>query len=179
MSPTAASSTPSPRRRTPQDWVNALLPSIIWLGGAGFYAAWKKPEGVSFLAAPDNAVDWLGVALFGAGLALHCWSVVVLASSGPVAGQEATLAVTGPYRFSRNPIYLAGITLLTGVGLLYGPWHVVNLALPAALFAYFHLAVVFVEEPALRGQFGERYASYCRRTSRWFSLRPPSIPDRQ
>jgi protein-S-isoprenylcysteine O-methyltransferase Ste14 len=67
----------------------------------------------------------------------------------------------------RNPIYLAGITLLAGVGLLYGPWRVIDLAMPVALFVYFHLAVILFEEPALRRQFGAGYGAYCQRVSRW------------
>jgi protein-S-isoprenylcysteine O-methyltransferase Ste14 len=177
-SPTALS-TPGPRRRGPQDWINALLPSIIWLGGATLYAYLKKPAGVSLLTVPAHALGWLGAGLLGAGLALHCWSTVVLAGYGPAAGQAATLAVTGPYQFVRNPIYLAGIILFTGGGLLYGPWHVVNLAVPVALFAYFHLAVVLVEEPTLRRQFGASYSAYCRRVSRWFPLRSASMSDKE
>ena len=88
---------------------------------------------------------------------------MVLAGHGSARGQAATLAVTGPYRFVRNPIYLAGITLLAGIGLLYGPWHADDLVLPVVLFVFFHLAVLRVEEPALRSQFGGSYGAYCRR----------------
>jgi protein-S-isoprenylcysteine O-methyltransferase Ste14 len=110
----------------------------------------KKPAGVSVLEVRTDAPGWLGAGLLGAGFALHCWSTVVLAGHGSARGQAATLAVTGPYRFVRNPIYLAGITLLAGIGLLYGPWHADDLVLPVVLFVYFHLAVLRVEEPAPR-----------------------------
>jgi protein-S-isoprenylcysteine O-methyltransferase Ste14 len=39
--------------------------------------------------------------------------------------------------------------------------------MPVALFVYFHLAVVRVEEPALRRQFGANYGAYCQRVPRW------------
>ena len=154
-------------------WINALLPSIIWLGGAGFYAYLKRPAGVSVLEVRTDAPGWLGAGLLGAGFALHCWSTVVLAGHGSARGQAATLAVTGPYRFVRNPIYLAGITLLSGIGLLYGPWHADDLVLPVVLFVYFHLAVLRVEEPALRSQFGASYGAYCRRVPRWLPRLAP------
>ena len=148
-------------------WINALLPSIIWLGGAGLYAYLKKPAGMSVLEVRTDAPGWLGAGLLGAGLALHCWSTVVLAGHLSEQGQATALAVTGPYRLMRNPIYLAGMTLLAGIGLLYGPWHVTDLVMPVALFAYFHVAVILVEEPALHSRFGASYSAYCQRVSRW------------
>ena len=160
-------------RRSVNWWINALLPSIIWLGAAGFYAHLKKPAGVGVLEVRTDALGRLGAGLLGAGFALHCWSAVVRAGHGSGRRQAATLAVTGPYRFMRNPIYLAGITLLAGIGLLYGPWHVADLAMPGALFAYFHLAVVRFEEPALRSQFGASYSAYCQRVPRWLPRLTP------
>ena len=157
-------------------WANALIRSVIWLGGAGLYAYLKKPAGISVLDVRADAPGWLGVGLVGVGLVLHCWSNAVLAAHDPAPGEPATLAATGPFRFVRNPIYLAGIILLTGVGLRYGPWHLNDLVLPVVLFAYFHLAVVRVEEPALRRLFGPSYDAYCRRAPRWLPRLAPGNP---
>lgn len=159
-------------------WMNALIRSVIWLGGAGFYAYLKKPAGGSVLDLRTDALGWLGVGLLSAGLVLHGWSNVVLARHDPAPDQAATLAATGPFRFTRNPIYLAGFTLLAGIGLLYGTWQVDDLILPVVLFLYFHLAVVYVEEPGLRGRFGASYDAYCGRVPRWLprwspTRRPP------
>ena len=156
-------------------WINALLPSVIWLGGAGLYASLKKPAGVSVLDVRPDALGWLAAGLLGAGFALHCWSVVVLAGRGLGPGHAAALAVTGPYRFVRNPIYLAGITLFMGIGLLYGPWQADALIVPVVLFLYFHLAVVRVEEPALRRHFGASFDAYCRRVPRWLPRLAPGM----
>jgi len=153
-------------------WAHALLRSIIWIGGTGFYTYLKKPAGISVLEVRTDALEWLGAGVVGAGFALHCWSNVVLAGHDPES-QEATLAATGPYRFVRNPLYLAGITLLTGTGLLYGPWHVYDLVLPVVLFVYFHLRVVRVEEPELRSRFGASYDAYCQRVPRWLPRLAP------
>jgi protein-S-isoprenylcysteine O-methyltransferase Ste14 len=152
---------------------NALIRSVIWLGGAGLYAYLKKPVGVSVFDVRTDPPGWLGVGLLGAGLALHCWSNVVLAAHDSAPGRAATLAATGPFRFVRNPIYLAGIVLLAGVGLLYGPWHIKDLVLPVVLFVYFHLAIVRVEEPALRKLFGVSYDAYCQRVPRWLPRLAP------
>jgi protein-S-isoprenylcysteine O-methyltransferase Ste14 len=123
------------------------------------------------MVVPVSATEWLGAGLLGAGFALHCWSIVAWAGHG----RAATLAMTGPYRFVRNPIYLAGITLLAGIGPLYGSWRVVDLAVPVALFVYFHVVVVLVEEPALRSRFGAGYIAYCRRAPRWLPRLTPGV----
>src|SRR5262245_14911483 len=126
-------------------WINALLRSVAWLGGAAIYAFLKKPAGGSILAMRADALGWVGAGLFGAGLALHCWSNGVLGRGEPAPGQApAALAVAGPYRFVRNPIYLAGISLLVGIGLLYEPWGVADLILPVVLMALFHWRVIRV-----------------------------------
>ena len=162
-------------RRSVNWWINALLPSMIWLGAAGFYAYLKKPAGVSVLEVRTDALGWLGAGLLGAGVALHLWSTVVLAGHRSEWGHAATLAAAGPYRFVRNPIYLAGMTVLAGIGLLYGPWQIADLVMPVALFVYFHLAVIRVEEPALRSRFGASYSAYCQRVPRWFPRLAPGM----
>lgn len=68
----------------------------------------------------------------------------------------------GPFRYVRNPIYLVSITLL-GVGMLYSSWSAMDLGLPLFLLAYFHVAVVRIEEPELRRRFGAKYAEYLER----------------
>jgi protein-S-isoprenylcysteine O-methyltransferase Ste14 len=73
----------------------------------------------------------------------------------------------GPFRYIRNPIYLAGITLLLGVSLLYPTWEATDLLLPLLLLVYFHVVVIRIEEPALRKHFGPTYEEYCNRVPRW------------
>jgi protein-S-isoprenylcysteine O-methyltransferase Ste14 len=154
----------------PPFWINGALRSVIWLGAAGGLAYFKKPEGASLLAVRTDALGWLGGGIVLAGLAFHFWSSLTLAQ-GERPGSAANTPVTdGPFRYIRNPIYLAGITLLLGVGLLYATWRPVDLALPLFLFVYFHLSVVWIEEPALRRQFGSKYAEYCGRVPRWLPL---------
>jgi protein-S-isoprenylcysteine O-methyltransferase Ste14 len=103
------------------------------------------------------------------GLALHIWSNVTLARGERQAtAGTSPLVMDGPFRYVRNPIYLAGITLLLGVGLLYPGWQAKDLVLPLLLLMYFHWAVVRLEEPALRQLFSQRYEEYCRLVPRWF-----------
>jgi protein-S-isoprenylcysteine O-methyltransferase Ste14 len=166
---------------TPPSRINAAIRSVIWLGGAACYAYVKKPDGASCFAVRPDSIGWLGGGLCFAGLALHFCSNVSLAR-GERQGTAGTSALVtdGPFGYVRNPIYLAGITLLLGVGLLYPTWHAKDLVLPLLLLAYFHLAVVRVEEPALRRHFGSTYEEYCKRVPRWFPApTSPSCAARQ
>ena len=151
----------------PQFWINAALRSVIWLGVAVGWAYLKKPDEASLLGVRTDAIGWLGGSTVLAGLTLHFWSSATLARGERQGAPASTPVTDGPFRYVRNPIYLAGITLLLGVGLLYFPWRVVDLGLPLLLLGYFHVAVVRVEEPELRRRFSSKYEEYCERVPRW------------
>ena len=159
-----------------QFWINAALRSVIWLGLAACLAYYKKPDGASIFAVRTDAIGWLGGCIVGAGVAVHFWSSVSLARGERQRAETGALVTDGPFRYVRNPIYLAGITLLLGVGLLYSTWRVLDLVLPLLLLLYFHVAVVWAEEPALRRRFGSKYEEYCKRVPRWFPV--PTLPAR-
>jgi len=89
----------------------------------------------------------------------------------PIAPTEH-LVVGGPFRWVRNPGYVAVVSLVVGQALLFGSGAV--LAWAAFLALAFHAFVVFYEEPTLRRQFGTEYDAYCREVPRWFPRRRPS-----
>ena len=88
----------------------------------------------------------------------------------PIAPTEH-LVVGGPFRWVRNPGYIAVVSLVVGQALLFGSRAV--LAYAAFLAVAFHLFVVFYEEPTLRRQFGGEYDEYCRAVPRWLPRRRP------
>lgn len=76
-----------------------------------------------------------------------------------------SLVVNGPYRFSRNPIYLADLLLVAGAVLVMTkPW---ALALLVPVFLGLRRVVVRHEEPYLESRFGDDYREYRRYTPRW------------
>lgn len=74
--------------------------------------------------------------------------------------------VGGPFRYVRNPGYVAVVAMVLGQGVLFASGPV--LAYAALLALGFHLFVVRYEEPTLRRQFGAEYDDYCRRVPRWW-----------
>jgi protein-S-isoprenylcysteine O-methyltransferase Ste14 len=108
--------------------------------------------------------------LLGAVGVLACGMMLSTRGIGALPGKERLLPVaflaTGPFRFVRNPMSLAGVILMVGIAL----WRrsAVGLGLAAGLFVLFHAVAVCVEEPGLETRFGESYRQYKRNVPRWF-----------
>ena len=68
------------------------------------------------------------------------------------------LATDGIYRFTRNPMYVGGMTALAGVALIFALDWLVLLMVPAAVVL--HLGIVSREEQYLDRKFGDEYRSY-------------------
>ncbi len=76
-----------------------------------------------------------------------------------------TLVETGPYRFTRNPMYLGMVVLQIGLGLTFSlDWTILTAPI---LWAVLNWGVVTREETYLAGKFGAPYAEYLTRTRRW------------
>lgn len=113
------------------------------------------------------------IALAGAVALIDCVRRFALEGRGtpaPIAPTELLVA-TGPYRYVRNPMYIAVVGALVGqaVWLAHGGL----LAYAAAVALGFHAFVVFYEEPALRRCFGRAYESYFAGVPRWIPRRTP------
>lgn len=108
---------------------------------------------------------WLLIAL---GAALMAWAIVTFtrARTTVLPYRPASRVVTsGPFRFSRNPIYVADTVIYAGVSLLTRmAWPLVILPLVLATLYTF---VIRREERYLGEAFGTEYAEYRRRVRRW------------
>jgi len=105
--------------------------------------------------------------LLGVGLYLWCAYVFTFLGKGTPAPLDAPifLVKAGPYRWVRNPMYLAVLAMVIGQAILFRSFLLVAYAL--LVWGVVHLFVVFVEEPSLRHQFGESYETYLRTVARW------------
>ena len=108
---------------------------------------------------------WLFVALFAA---LFVWSVVWFArrKTTVIPNRPANaLILDGPFRFTRNPLYLALALLTIGAGLWLDTWWVLILLFPAV--ALVDRLVIAREEAYLSRRFGSEFDAYAARVRRW------------
>ena len=107
---------------------------------------------------------------FGAlGFALAAWGRTTFAREEteiiPTSASNKKLVTSGPFGFSRNPMYLGLILLTLGIALYVGtlPFY----AVPALLFLLCNFAFIPYEEAKMQRQFDAQYTDYLRRVRRW------------
>lgn len=101
-------------------------------------------------------------------IALDLWSIMTLRAAHTTVmptRKSTNLVTSGPFRFSRNPIYVGNILLLLGLSLIFSNVWFVLFAMLAA-FAIQKFAIDR-EELHLLALFGAEYEAYCRRVRRW------------
>jgi protein-S-isoprenylcysteine O-methyltransferase Ste14 len=143
--------------RPPVAWAVAVI--------AGFAFDWLAPL-------PFVPEDWpaglLGAVIFVLALALAVWAVDTMTRAGTnVPTNRPTTAIVdgGPYRFTRNPIYLGMFGGLIGLGIAFDNLWLLLMLVPFALVIRF--GVVAREEAYLEREFGDDYRSYRQRIRRW------------
>lgn len=82
------------------------------------------------------------------------------------AKPAVTIARGGPYRFTRNPMYLALCLLQVALGFFLNDWITLLFVVPLALIL--HYGVILREERYLTAKFGEPYLELKRDVRRWF-----------
>ena len=125
-----------------------------------------------------DAVDFLGKGLLGlpllmlgAGLYIRCAYEFAWSGRGtplPI-DPPIQLVMSGPYRYSRNPMYVGVLAILAGEALLYSDLRLLLFLL--AMTVLFNIVILGYEERALGRQFGEAYARYCGDVRRWIPNR--------
>jgi len=104
--------------------------------------------------------------------AIRTWGAAYLKTDvvHDTAQHSETLVADGPFRYTRNPLYLANLPMAAGIGVLASRWGFIFLVLVNWIFVY---RLIFREEEALLRTQGESYRTYCRSVPRfWPSLKP-------
>ncbi len=118
-----------------------------------------------------------GAILVMAGLAvlLHSFARFAFEGAGtpaPIAPTER-LVVGGAYRYVRNPMYVAVLSIIIGQALLFADWSLVLYAgvVAAAVFTFVRL----YEEPTLARRYGDEYEAYRRAVPGWLPRLTPWV----
>jgi protein-S-isoprenylcysteine O-methyltransferase Ste14 len=118
----------------------------------------------------------LALVFFTIGTGVYLWSVWNFGARDRATplpyDAPKKLVIQGPYRYTRNPMYLGVLTVLLGWLLLFQT-AVLALCLLSAL-AVFNLFVLGYEERRLRKLFGKEYEAYMAHVPRWL----PRVPRR-
>lgn len=166
-----------------------FIGGIIWLGFA-CYSFDHQTAGVALAKLlwgrslnPDAPAGLRALHLvfaFAAFLCILCglirtWAAAYLRSAvvHDHALHSEKLVADGPFRCSRNPLYLGGVLLAAGMGLLASRlgWFVMTFGL---LLFYYRL--IFREEAALTASQGESFRAYCAAVPRFFPSLRPRVP---
>ena len=116
----------------------------------------------------EYPITLLGIVIIVLGILLFAWSVsrfIKYKTDIRPAGAPSTLMTSGPYAYSRNPIYSANILVLLGVCVLLGSL-LPFIVIPLYITIVSTLVIPF-EELRLRETFGNTYKDYQAHVGRW------------
>ncbi len=139
-----------------------LVGGMLLVGVLIHYALWT----VTLM--PTVLARVLGVVVFiSAGVLAHFAHLAMKRVGTNILPTQPTLALAtdGPYRFSRNPLYLAAIGVYLGVTLWVNGLAPLLLMLP--MTTLLHWGIVLREERYLESKFGNAYQSYRMGVRRW------------
>jgi protein-S-isoprenylcysteine O-methyltransferase Ste14 len=147
------------------------------------YAGVRPPIAWAIAVAAGLVIDWffpyrffpavvprliIGAVVFLAGAALIAWAIVTLTRAGtqvPTTKPTTLIVAHGPYRFSRNPIYVGFCLCLIGLGIgLNNAWLLFAFA---GFFVLMNMVVIEREERYLTSKFGTDYVLYKKQVRRW------------
>ena len=143
-----------------------VIPALIILLGIGLNYVW--PIDLA-LAISKPLRFWIGGAIVvSAMLGLGAWSILIMRRDGQREYPwEPTFNIIdhGPFRLTRNPMYLQMVLVCLGVGIAFMNWWLLLLT-PVCGWLLLRLAII-PEEAYLEKKFGDTYLAYKERVRRW------------
>ena len=148
----------------PTIWVT--IPPPLW-ALAFILAAWAVSRTLSLPIVFQSAL--IGWIVFIGGVAIAASGRIAFAKAGteviPVSKKNTNLVATGPFRLTRNPMYLGILVALTGLAIVLGT--AAGWVAALAFFFFVNFVSIPYEEKKMEAQFGEDYRSYKGRVRRW------------
>ena len=124
--------------------------------------------------AATSVTFWVASCLFAIGAVLYlrsAWDFAAFGGGTPAPIDAPKRLVTrGFYRYTRNPMYVASLTVVAGWAILFKS--AMLLSYGVVLFVVFTLFIRFYEEPRLAREFGNAYSAYASQVGRWLPRRP-------
>ena len=118
---------------------------------------------------PGFPLPLLGIVLVTVPWFLPTWAIILFRREGtevnPTSPTNRKLITNGPYRFTRNPMYLGLVIVTLGIAVWVGAWPM--FIAPAAVFVTANWIHIPYEEAKMRRQFGATYDGYVGRVRRW------------
>ena len=117
---------------------------------------------------PIVSVSVLGGVLVALGFSCMMWARILFTSRNTtlfVGRPSSQLVCDGPFRFSRNPMYMGVVAFLMGLALWVGTWPF-YMAVPIT-FLFLNFFHIPREERLLRESFGEQYLTYSKDVRQW------------
>jgi protein-S-isoprenylcysteine O-methyltransferase Ste14 len=144
------------------------LPPPVWAliylllaAGISWLAGWPT---IAWLHSPA-----LGILLFGFGWVPPIWAAAGFRHAGtefnPTSPTNSALVTSGPFQFTRNPMYLGLVVITLGLAVWIGAWPM--FLVPIATFATCNWVHIPFEEAKMRRQFGEAFDAYAAKVRRW------------
>jgi protein-S-isoprenylcysteine O-methyltransferase Ste14 len=134
--------------------------------------AWLKP----YLGGHGpSGVLWIGTSLTLVAAWIRTWASAYLGADvvGDAVVRSENLVANGPYRFVRNPLYLALILLAAGIGVTAPP---IGWGIAVAGTSLFLYRLLLREEAELSGKHNESYQQYLNRVPRLLPALLPRVP---
>lgn len=141
-------------------------PPMIYVVSA--LAAYGLGNFYPFVFVHYHVFRFSGAILAFAGVALDLWAMFVMwrAKTNILPHRGANVLINfGPFRFTRNPIYLGNTVVMLGVSVYFDNGWFLLLGLGSAILV--HFLAIRREEIHLAKRFGDEWRKYSKRTPRW------------
>jgi len=151
----------------PQDNPGVIaFPPLIWLVNAAISVLVHLFIPVPIRSYRFCVVCGIVFIILALTLALSAFRTMKEAGTNVLPSKPAlTIVRSGPFRFTRNPVYLSFCLLQVALGFFFNNWITLLFVVPLA--AIFHYGVILREERYLTAKFGEPYLEYKRAVRRW------------
>jgi protein-S-isoprenylcysteine O-methyltransferase Ste14 len=144
-----------------------ILPPLLFLGSIGLGLVLHWIVALPFATGSTLRVV-LGLGLLALGVAAMAWTIVWMRRTRQDPDPRTPspeLIVAGPFRFSRNPIYVGMALVQAGIGIALGDFWLLLLLVPTLWILT--KGVIEKEEAYLERRFGDAYAGFRARVRRW------------